>query len=98
MPRGRFIPHVSRRSRSRPRHSNRDFVMRKPSSCPSHNSKNLGKTCSAPPPALIVPKWILQKRSMNASGRLWGETRYDVAALGPRIDTNQRPDAVADEA
>jgi hypothetical protein len=24
--------------------------------------------------------------------------RNDVAALGPRIDTNQRPDAVADEA
>ena len=42
-------------------------LMKKPSSCPAIK---MGKTCQRPSLASTVPKRTLQKRGMNASGRL----------------------------
>jgi hypothetical protein len=71
MPRARFSSRVYRRSRSRPRHSNRDFAMRKPRSCASRN----GQTPVRPSSASTVPKRNTIETWDECNRVVVGETR-----------------------
>ena len=90
MSRDRIPPRAFTAVRVRgPRHSNRDFAMRKPTARAPACYNGQKPVAPALPGVNYVPKWILQKRGINAeAGRLWREigddARVSLAASGAR--------------